>query len=526
MTADELSRADQERFSALKRRLAQIWDGLNRDDSFAHTSVIVPSQSVNQEELAKIEGAPFYEERLLFALIRLRNPNARLCYVTSQPVHPDVIDYYLQLLVGVPASYAKQRLRLLCVYDANPAPLTEKILQRPRVIDRLRDWIGDTERAYLTCYNSTVLERRLSLELDIPLNGIDPELLELGTKSGSRRVFIEAGVPTPAGFEDLNTEEQLVRALVALASARPGIRRAVVKLNQGFSGEGNAIFNFPLQLAEGKAARTELIRQRLNQLQWSSATENYVRFMRKFREMGGVVEEMIEAEEIHSPSAQMRVCPDGTPWLISTHEQVLGGSTGQVYLGCRFPARSAYHRLIREQARKIGEVLSRKGVIGRFGIDFLLSRDSNEAWNAYALEINLRMGGTTPPFHALEFLTSGRLDRDTGAFLAPDGRQKYYYATDNLKSSSYRGLLPEDLLELVARYGLHFNHSKGAGVLFYMFGALSQFGKLGMTAIGNNRQEADDIFNKTVAILDGETHANSDTRGRLTPLFDHPVRME
>lgn len=525
MTPDHVSPAEQERFDALKIRLARIWEGLNNDDTFPHTSVIVPSQSVNQEELAKIQGAPFYEERLLFALIRLRNPKARLCYVTSQPVHPDVVDYYLQLLVGVPASYAKQRLRLLCLYDASPMPLTEKILRRPRVIDRLRAWIGDTQHAYLTCYNSTALERQLSLELDVPLNGIDPQLLELGTKSGSRKIFAEAGVPTPAGYEDLRSEDQIVRALLALAAARPGIRRAVVKLNQGFSGEGNGLFTFPLKLPQSNAAASESISQRLTQLEWSSSTESYRAFLRKMREMGGVVEEMIEAEEVHSPSAQMRVCPDGRPLLISTHEQVLGGTTGQVYLGCRFPARGAYRGLIQEYAQSIGKVLSRKGVVGRFGIDFLLSR-ANGSWNAHALEINLRMGGTTPPFHALEFLTSGHLDRKTGTFFAPDGREKYYYATDNLKSASYRGLLPEDLLELVARYGLHFNHASGAGVLFYMFGALSQFGKLGMTSIGNSRQEADEIFHKTVAILDGESHADLETHGRLTPLFDNPMRME
>jgi hypothetical protein len=48
-----------------------------------------------RDELAKVLGAACYEERLLFALIRLRNPNARLIYVTSQPVNPDIVDYYL-----------------------------------------------------------------------------------------------------------------------------------------------------------------------------------------------------------------------------------------------------------------------------------------------------------------------------------------------------------------------------------------------------------------------------------------------
>ena len=90
-----------EAFARLQQQLQAIWASVRDNDSFSHTSLIVPSLSVDQEELSKVQGASFYEERLLFALIRLRNPNARLIYVTSQPVHPDVVDYYLQLLVGV-----------------------------------------------------------------------------------------------------------------------------------------------------------------------------------------------------------------------------------------------------------------------------------------------------------------------------------------------------------------------------------------------------------------------------------------
>ena len=79
-----------DRFAVLERHLAHLWRAVHDRPDFEHTSVIVPSQSVDQEELAKIEGAPFYEERLLFTLIRLRNPNARLIYVTSLPLHPEI----------------------------------------------------------------------------------------------------------------------------------------------------------------------------------------------------------------------------------------------------------------------------------------------------------------------------------------------------------------------------------------------------------------------------------------------------
>lgn len=512
------SRREIEQFDALKSRLVSIWADLQTDPDYDHTSLIVPSLSVNQEELAKVLGSSYYEERLLFALIRLRNPNARLIYVTSQPVHPDIVDYYLQLLDGVTVNHARQRLQMISVHDASSRPLTQKILERPRLLARLRGQIGDPARAYLTCYNSTVLERRLAVALGIPLNGVDPELLYYGTKSGSREIFKETGVGLPAGFENLSSESEVVDALLQLNAERPSISRAVVKLNEGFSGEGNGVFTYP------QAERTgESIRKALRSLKWSSGQESFASFMRKFAEMGGIVEELVDAQEIRSPSVQMRIYPNGTSAIVSSHEQVLGGSTGQVYLGCRFPANDEYRSLLQDEANKIGAALSRKGVIGRFGIDFLVGRNAGGPWASHAIEINLRMGGTTPPFHALEFLTGGKLDAASGLFYMPDGKPKFYSATDNLKSPEYRGLLPEDLFQIISRHGLAYRHATETGSLFYMIGALSQFGKLGMTCIGDSPEEAQQLFERTVAVLDNETEGG---HGVASPIFDRYLSME
>lgn len=512
---------EQEAFESLKPRLVSLWQSLQKDDTYEHTSVIVPSLSVNQVELAKITGAPFYEERLLFALIRLKNPNARVIYVTSQPVHPDIVEYYLDLLPGVPGFHARKRLEMISVYDASSRPLSQKMLERPRFLMRLKKLIGDPERAYLTVYNSTELERKLAVALDIPLNGVDPELLYHGTKSGSRKIFREIKINLPQGTEDLTNEQQIIDALLRLQDERSGIRKAVIKLNDGFAGEGNGVFRY----AANEASR-QSISASLRQMKWPSGQEQYQSFLAKFTDMGGVVEEMIDADEVRSPSVQMRIYPDGQSALVSTHEQVLGGATGQAYLGCTFPASNDYRLELQRDAEKVGSLLSRAGVVGRFGVDFLACRAQGGPWSTYAIEINLRMCGTTPPFHALEFLTDGHLDPETGLFDAPDGTQKFYVATDNLKSPSYRGLLPEDLLDIASRFGLSFNHATDTGVLFYMMGALSQYGKLGMTCIGNSREEADALFSRTVKTLDERTHRDAEDHGEMQPLIDRQPTME
>jgi len=510
---------EKERFRKLKQQLPVIWESLSTDPAFEHTSVIVPSLSVNQEELSKVLGAAWYEERLLFALIRLRNPRARLIYVTSQPVHPDVVDYYLQMLEGVTVRHARERLHMLAAHDGSARPLTQKVLARPRLIKRIRDLIADPQRAYLTCYNATPLERRLAVELDIPLNGLDPELLHLGTKSGNREIFQAAGVNYPLGTENLCTEDEVVSALIKLARERPRSRCAVVKINEGFGGEGNGILTFPDKRDDAQA-----MRQALHTLDWTAPTETFEHFFDKFAEMGGIVEEFIEAPEVRSPSVQMRINPDAEVALVSSHEQVLGGATGQSYLGCRFPANDDCRKQILTEALKVGTELCKRGVLGRFAVDFLIFRDKDSAWQCSAIEINLRMGGTTPPFHALEFLTGGRVDPGTGLFLDPSGQAKYYCATDNLKSPDYKGLLPEDLFEIISRRGLRYRHATGTGALFYMIGALSEHGKVGLTCIGNSAEEAQSLFDNTVRVLDEETQGEG--HGEAGPLLDRHLAME
>jgi hypothetical protein len=489
-----------EEFERLKPRLASVWSMLTANEDQPSTSVVVPSLTLDPEELTKLAGASYYEERLLFLLIRLRNPRAHVVYVTSQPVHPLTLDYYLHLLAGVPASHARARLTMLCTYDGSPRPLTQKVLERPRLLQRIRYAIHDREHSYLTVFNSTALERRLSVLLGIPLNGLDPALSAYGTKSGSRRVFREAGVDLPAGFEDLNTRDDVVHALAELRAERPDIRRAVIKLNDSFSGEGNAVVSYPRSTGIGELQRA------LDAAQMPVATESPERYFEKLDRMGGVVEEFIEADEKTSPSAQFRTSPMGDVLEISTHDQILGGESGQIYLGCSFPAHEEYRDEIRAAGRRVGEVLARHDVVSRYGVDFLAWRNAGDSkWRITALEINLRVLGTTHPFLALRFLTGGELDAGPGQFMSLSGRPKYYRATDNLRSASYQGILPEDLFDIVSMNGLHFSHRTESGVLFHMIGAVSEFGKLGVTVIGNDVPEVERIYARVIEVLDAES---------------------
>ncbi|HWC44945.1 MAG TPA: peptide ligase PGM1-related protein [Casimicrobiaceae bacterium] len=490
------------RFAELQRRLTPLVARVFPDRHAAQTVVVIPSMSLPREELLKLTGANHYEERLLCLLMLLRQPRTNVVYVTSQPIADSVIDYYLHLLPGIPFSHARRRLTLLSCYDSSRDTLTEKVLARPRLIEHIRAAIGDDRAAHMTCFSATPAERTLAVRLGIPLYACDPDLRHLGSKSGGRELMRRAGVAVPLGYEDLTDERDIAAALFELQRRKPGLRRAVIKLNEGFSGEGNAIFSYDDAPATGL---TRWIASRLaERTRFEAAGESWERYSAKFAEMGGIVEEYLEGDEVRSPSVQCRVDPLRHASIISTHDQLLGGPSGQIYLGCTFPADTAYSREVHDAGLRVARALACEGVIGRFGVDFVSVRKGTR-WETTAIEINLRKGGTTHPFLMLQYLTDGVYDPASTTYHTATGRACYYYASDNLQNPAYVGLTPDDLIEIAVDNDLHFDAASQEGVVFHLIGALSEYGKLGTVCIGDSRASAERFFHDTVAVLNRET---------------------
>ena len=493
--------AEVERYRGLQSQFSRSFASIFNDPTIPRTVLVVPSLSLDQDVIAKIRGVHHYEERMLCLLLLLRMPRTQLIYVTSTPIPETIIDYYLHLLPGVPSLHARRRLTFISCNDASPIALTRKILERPRVLKLLRDTIANPAAAHMTCFTVTELERKLSLALDLPIYGCDPSLLKWGTKSGSRKIFRQARIDMPFGFEDLADAEGAAHAITELKAKKPQVQKAVVKLNEGFSGEGNAVFD--LANAPSGPSLLTWVRAQLPHLAFEAPGMTWEMYREKLGIMGGVVEEFIPGELKRSPSAQFRINPIGATDAVSTHDQVLGGSNGQTFLGCRFPADESYRLDIQAQGVKVAEVLQGKGVLGRFGIDFISVKDG-EAWRHSAIEINLRKGGTSHPFEMLQFLTDGRYVAETGEFLTPAGQPRHYFASDNLESTRYRGLTPNDLIDIVVLNQLHFHASYSEGVAFHLIGALSEFGKLGVVCIAQTQERADDLYRRTLDVLDRE----------------------
>lgn len=488
-------------FAALQAALADQFRNVFPDRTAPRTVVVVPSLSIDQDVMSKIAGVHHYEERMLGMLMLLRLPRTRIVYLTSQPVSETIIDYYLHLLQGVPAQHARARLTLLSCFDGSARPLTEKILLRPRLIRRVRDAIGDPSVAHIAAFAVSPLERTLAVSLGVPVYGCDPDLQVLGSKSGGRQIMREAGITIPDGIEDLRSQKDIATALQELKARNPGLTRAVVKLNEGFSGDGNALFRFD-DAPHGPAVAS-WIEDRLPGLAFEAHGTTWETYLEKVQQMGAVVEAFIEGDEKRSPSVQFSIDPLGQVDFVSTHDQLLGGPGGQVFQGCCFPADDTYRLAIQAEGAKVAAKLAEQGVLGRFAVDFVSIKRA-EIWQNYGIEINLRKGGTTHPFLMLQFLTGGAYDPDTGLFRTPQGQDRFYYASDNLEAPHYKGLTPSDLVDVAVLNGLHYDGTVHEGVVFHLIGALSEFGKIGVVCVGASPERAEQLYQRTVHILDGE----------------------
>ena len=490
-------------FSKLQERFTKHFHEIFLNDLAEKTVVIIPSFTLDSEMLRTVKGVVHYEERMLCLLMLLRMPRTQVIYVTSIPIDNSIIDYYVHLLPGITGYHARQRLTILSCYDASRKSLTEKILNRPRLIKRIRELIKFPEMTHMACFNVTDLEMQLALSLDIPIYGCHPRLLYLGTKTGGRRIFKKLGIPVPDGIENVQNENEIAAALSQLKKHNPALLKAVVKMNDGFSGEGNAVFYYKELDAEYEDLEGVILKKLPHYLKVVALDVSYEQYMQKFKTIGGIAEEFVNGEVKESPSVQCRINPIGNVDIISTHDQVLGGESGQVFLGASFPANSEYSNDIAVMGKMIAEELRREGVLGRFSIDFI-SVKQPIGWKHYAIEINLRKGGTTHPFLMLQFLTGGEFKWQESVYTMPNGQERSYFASDNVVNEKYKGLTPHDLIDIAMCNGILYDGARQTGVMFHMIGALSQYGKLGMVCIGKTVEEAKEFYAKTMDVLDKE----------------------
>jgi len=422
------------------------------------------------------------------------------------------------------------------------------------------------------CVFTTGREEKIASLLNIPLLAVRKSCLSLGTKSGSRESFLRTRVAHPQGtklcFSKCDLAKEVAATWGCLLSKYKVIaehnqmdrdywrtlmpRKLVIKLNDAFSGEGNALLDIQeLHSYQGDDSGLPIFVEKLfndDHMRFQAPSERWENFLSNIEAVGALAEVFLWSDTNRNPSGQACIDSDGQVHLMATHEQMMGGPDGQNYQGCVFPAWKAYRSLIHSCVLKVGQYLASCGAIGHFSVDFFArlvdlddvdtrlrlqgechtcedheAPDSNYAieedgryWDLHALEINLRPGGATHPIMTLNLLTNGMYDEKTGLYTLDENcpiyadhqaKERYYVASDNVRSSALIGMPPNKIISLLRSDLLEFDGRRATGTIFHMLSCAQEFGKLGMVCIGRSPSEASAIYEATVQCI--EAHQQS-----------------
>jgi hypothetical protein len=523
MTTEQKNSDDIKKFASLKKQLRLYNKVAKENYRGIRTVVLLSGLNFNFRELEKTPYLHIYEEKFLFFLFLLRFSRTKLIYVVSQPIADSLIDYYLDKVAKSEKEKGKMLKRLIFVNlnDSRKMPVAAKLLENEGALTKISEEIKNKKTAYIQCYSSTSYEKKVAIKLDIPLYGINENLSVFGTKSGSIKTFTTCEVPCLDAITNLKTRDDLFNAIAKLAKKYPEHRGLIIKLEDYPAGEGNVIFSAQkfweiTKLGKDSALKT-LSRniadnfdkcceqsEKLPHKKFSFYFETIENYLDVFERVGGIVELFIQANDFYSPSCQIRILPNKKVVVLSTHEQILKGKYKTEYTGCIFPASKAYRSKISKYAGKVGDYLAKKGVIGRFAVDFIAYREgAKKRYQLKAIEINLRKGGTTHPY-AIARSATGALYNKKSGLLSVKNKKIYYLASDSISYQSWRGKSPKTLMDLLEKNNLDFNKDKKRGVVIHLFSMLEKEGRFGATFIGGSQKEVENIYKKTIRILKKE----------------------
>ncbi|KAH3760606.1 carboxylate-amine ligase [Pelomyxa schiedti] len=519
-----------------------------------------------------VEGQQCLDEAsLLSTVLRAAgDPQEHVVFVTSYQVSPTMLDHCLDMATkrhsrgggggsSLPEeddqamqqqqeaeSRLRARITMVVVAPASGGGGEVRTLARAALQDHnvgrlrraLRHGAGDP-RSSLSCFTAGEWEQRLADSLGLPLRNRHPDPArhrEWGTKSGSRRAFVLAGVPHPRGSSDPGLRpccfavREVAADIRTLWATNPSLGAVMVKLNDGFSGLGNAVLRFPEGVI-GEEEKTEdyVAGMMPGCLKFGSQEITWDYFSGQISAQGAIVEEFVECRGGGgiklSPEVDIFIQEDGRASVVAVHEQLLTGHTGQ-YWGCSLPANSAYRAKMIEIGEKVGAVLSSDGVRGPFGIDTVAvsagdDGDSDGAditWDVYSVEINLRQTAPLYPLAVTQLLTDSHFE--DGLLLTTSGKKKAYISADFLEVDLFRGSSLEELLRLLEDNGLVFSATTKTGVVVQIGTSVEpaseptitihadshhhtnqQHRTLGFVGIGDSPQDAARYFHAVVHLL-------------------------
>jgi len=307
--------------------------------------------------------------------------------------------------------------------------LAQVLLYSPKTLKKIKNFIQG-KQAYIVPGTSSIDDIKLSIRLAIPILCGDPSKQHLySTKSGAKKIFQLADVPTPICSVDIYDEQEFIHSLAQLIAKNLYVTQWIFKIDDEFNGRGHAHLNVdtikPLQNLKKRQLdpSVDLVDQikpilakylpKKVIIAMPTLFKNWAEYMASFCRVGGIIEAAPTCmrHQMASPSIAFFIEPDGNTQIVGSMDRI--NAQMHVNAGCFFPQQSLPNMNMMTICKSIGDILYEKGVIGHVTVDLVSFPDPTSP-NAHplfwAIDLNCSMTDYASACTFFDFLMEGQID--------------------------------------------------------------------------------------------------------------------